>query len=144
MLSTRWEPWTELNRLSRDIDRLFGSRGGGLGRLSDGGAYPAMSVWHDNENLYAETELPGFDLKDLEIYVVGNQLTIKGERKLTEHEGGQWHRQERGFGKFHRTIELPGEIDGSRVSAEFKHGVLLVTLPKNESVKPRRIEVVSQ
>ncbi|MFG0288763.1 MAG: Hsp20/alpha crystallin family protein [Rhodopirellula sp. JB044] len=138
MLATRWEPFSELNRLSREMDRLFGRSGSVATGVS---TFPAMNVWGDEDNLYAEAELPGFSLDDLEIYVIANQLTLKGERRPPEHDGGTWHRQERGYGKFSRTIEVPGDIDADRVSAEFKNGVLRVTLPKSEAVKPRRIDV---
>src|SRR6056297_48815 len=139
MLATRWEPWTELNRLSQEMDRLI-SRGGN-GTVMGVGSFPAINVWEDDDNLHAEAELPGFFMDDLEIYVTGNQLTIKGERKPPEHKGGTWHRQEHGYGRFSRMVELPGDIDGDKVSAEFKNGVLSITLPKTEAVKPRRIEV---
>ena len=141
MLATRWEPWTEMNRLTREMDRLFGSKGTGVGRAMSVGSYPALNVWEDEDHFYAEAELPGFSLEDLEIYVTGNQLTIKGERRPPENKRGTWHRQERGYGKFTRMVELPGELDGDNVSAEFKNGVLRITLPKSEAVKPRRIEV---
>lgn len=143
MLATRWEPWTEMNRLSREMDRLFGRSGAGMGRPLGVGAFPALNVWEDDNNLYAEAELPGFSLDDLEIYVTGNQLSIKGERRPPQQDGGTWHRQERVYGKFSRMIEVPGDVDGDKVSAEFKNGVLSITLPKSEAVKPRRIEVKS-
>ena len=89
-----------------------------------------------------EAELPGFNLDELEMYVTGeNQLSIKGERKRPDPGKGTWHRQERGYGSFSRLIELPGPVDSSSVSAEFKDGVLTITLPKREEAKPRRIEV---
>ena len=140
MLTTRWEPWSELNRLSREMDRLF-SRGGVNASLSGIGSFPALNVWEDDQNLYAEAELPGFNMDDLEIYVTGNQLTLKGQRRPPELEGGMWHRRERGYGTFSRVVELPGDIDGDSVSAEFKLGVLRIALPKSEKLKPRRIEV---
>ncbi len=141
MLATRWEPWAEMSRLSREMDRVFGRGGNSMGRLFGVGSYPALNVWEDDDHVYAEAELPGFSLDDLEIYVTGNQLTIKGERRPPEHDSGTWHRQERGYGKFSRMIELPGDINGDQVAAEFKNGVLNITLPKSEAVKPRRIEV---
>ncbi|MEO8271102.1 MAG: Hsp20/alpha crystallin family protein [Aureliella sp.] len=141
MLAARWQPSTEMNRLPREMDRLFASNGNGVGRGMSVGTYPALNVWEDKDQLYAEAELPGFSLDDLEIYVTGNQLSIKGERRPPENDGGTWHRQERGYGKFARMVELPGELDGHKVSAEFKNGVLLITLPKSEAVKPRKIEV---
>ncbi len=108
------------------------------------GAYPALNVWEDDSDFYAEAELPGLKLEDLEIYVTGNQLTIKGERRPPQHDDGTWHRQERGYGKFSRMIELPGDVNVDHVSAEFKHGVLKITLPKSEAVKSRRIQVKSK
>ncbi len=143
MLATRWEPWTEMNRLSRELDRMFNARGNGNGSSINAGTFPALNVWEDEYQLYAEAELPGFGLDNLEIYVTGNQLTIKGERLSPKNEGGVWHRRERGAGKFSRMVELPGDLDGDKVSAEFKNGVLRITLPKSDAVKPRRIEVMA-
>lgn len=144
MLTTRWEPLAEMNRLRNEMDRLFGRYGFGQPRRQGPSVFPPLNMWEDDNNLYVEAELPGFELKDLEIYVTGgNQLSIKGERKQPELEGGAWHRQERGFGSFSRIIELPSSADNDNVSAEFKCGVLTITLPKSEEVKPRRIEVKS-
>ena len=144
MLATRWEPWAEMNRLSREMDRLFNPRGNGNGRTLGVGSFPALNAWEDDDNLYVEAELPGFSLDDLEIYVTGNHLTIEGERRPPQSENGAWHRQERAYGKFGRVIELPSEVNGANVSAQFEHGVLSITLPKSEAVKPRRIEVKSR
>ncbi len=104
--------------------------------------YPALNLWEDEGHLYVEAELPGLELSDLEMYVTAqNQLTIKGERKAPAMESSTWHRQERGHGSFSRMIDLPGDVNADKVSAEFKHGVLTVTLPKAEKAKPRRISV---
>mgnify|MGYP003572900407 FL=1 len=144
MLSTRWQPrgmWSEMNRLREEMDRVMG--GNGLRRVSQS-VYPPLNLWGDDESLYVEAELPGFELSDLEIFVSGdNQLSIQGERKPPEHEGGTWHRQERGFGNFSRMIELPEPVDADKVSAEFSNGVLTITMPKREEAKPRRIKVKS-
>jgi HSP20 family protein len=139
MLMNRWEPLTDLNRISRELDHLFGQRGGSIGRTV--GSFPALNFWEDSDNLYVEAEIAGIGMDDMEIYVTGNQLTMSGERQPPQPERGTWHRQERGYGKFSRMVELPSQINGDTVSAEFQHGVLLVTLPKSEAVKPRRIEV---
>ena len=142
MLGTRIEPWAEMNRLRNEMDRVFGRYGGGQPRRFGASAFPAVNAWEDDDNLYVEAELPGFELDDLEMYVTGeNQLSIKGQRKQPQLEGGTWHRQERGFGTFSRIIELPAAVDSEKVDAEFKLGVLRITLPKREEVKPRRIEV---
>lgn len=142
MLGTRIEPWAEMNRLRNEMDRVFGRYSGGQPRRFGASAFPAVNAWEDDDNLYVEAELPGFELDDLEMYVTGeNQLSIKGQRKQPQLEGGTWHRQERGFGSFSRMIELPAAVDSEKVDAEFKLGVLRITLPKREEVKPRRIEV---
>lgn len=148
MLATRWQPfglgemWSEMNRLHEEMDRLFGRYGFGDGRRAVAPAYPALNLWQDDDNLYCEAELPGMELADLEIYATGgNQLTIRGKREAPSHEGGTWHRRERGYGSFARVLTLPQDVDAERVEAKFCHGVLCVTLPKREESKPRRIEV---
>ena len=124
------------------MERMFEHLVGANPRSFAPATYPALNLWEDEEKLCVEAELPGFQLDQLEIYVSGdNQLTIKGERKAPELKEGHWHRQERGFGDFNRTVELPQDVDADRVSAEFKDGVLKVSLPKREEIKPRRIEI---
>ena len=141
MLRAHWQPVSELNRLRNEMDRIFGQFTGGIepARRSN---FPLLNIWEDDDNLYVEAELPGFDLDELEVYVTGgNQLSIAGQRTQPDHEGGNWHRQERSFGKFRRTLELPDDVDSNSVSAAFKNGVLTLTMPKAEEAKPRRIAV---
>jgi HSP20 family protein len=144
-MMTRWQPFgdvrSEMNRLHDEMNRLFGRYANGPRGLSPGG-YPPLNMWEDDDHLYVEAELPGFCLDELEMYVTGeNQLSIKGTRKPPEQGKGTWHRQERGYGSFSRLMELPGPVDSEQVSAEFKNGVLTITLPKKSEAKPRRIEV---
>jgi HSP20 family protein len=146
MLATRWQPqtmWAEMNRIQNEMERLLGDSNGR--RQLDAAVYPPLDLWEDDEKLYVETELPGFELAELEITVTGDsQLSIKGERKPPEVEGGTWHRQERGYGSFSRMIELPEFVDSTTVSAQLKHGVLTIMMPKKEESKPRQIEVKCQ
>jgi HSP20 family protein len=105
-------------------------------------SYPPVNIWGDSHKVYAEAELPGMQLEHLEIYVTEeNQLTIQGERRQRELDKGVWYGQERGFGPFSRTIRLPAKVAADKVEARFEHSVLLVTLPKNEAARPRRISV---
>jgi HSP20 family protein len=105
-------------------------------------AYPTVNLWEDAECVYAEAELPGMELNDMEVYVTGgNQLSLKGERKLPSFENSTWHRQERGFGAFSRLIALPVEVDADKVEAKFAHGILTIKMPKSEAAKPRKIAV---
>lgn len=144
MFATRWEPWIEMNRLGRELDRAFSRGGTGVGRRLEVGVFPHLNLWEDGENFYAEAELPGYFKDDIEICVIDNQLTLKGTRRPPQSEGGTWHRQERGFGTFSRTVELPGDVEGDKVAADLKLGVLKITLPKREAVKPRRIDIKVQ
>jgi HSP20 family protein len=92
--------------------------------------------------VYAEAELPGMELNDLEIYVTrGDQLTIKGERKEPTTGKAYWHRQERGFGSFTRVLTLPVDVDPDKVEARLHNGVLTITMPKSEKARPRKISV---
>ena len=141
MVHTRWQPVAELNRLRSELERAFAQNGYGSATAS-AGVFPPLNLWEDDDNLYMEAELPGFEMDDLEIYVTGgNQLSISGEREQPKLEGGAWHRQERAFGKFHRMFELPCDVNADDVSANFSGGILTLTMPKSEEVKPRRIEV---
>jgi HSP20 family protein len=133
--------WNRLAQLQTEMNRLF-DRWGEDGGWRTPEAYPAVNLWEDGDSLILEAELPGSDLKDLEIYVTGrNQLALKGERKPTVPEKGVQHRQERAFGAFHRVVTLPYDVDPNKVEARFENGVLQVKLAKHESAKPRKIPV---
>lgn len=146
MLSRRWQPfaWNQLERLQDEVKDLVNRFGFEREWPSFGGAFPPVNLWEDAGNLYVEAELPGMKLDNLEIYVQGGQLTLKGDRQTVTPEGGVWHRQERGAGAFSRSIELPVDVNADKVEARFEHGVLHVTLPKSEAVKPRKIVVKAE
>ena len=101
-------------------------------------------MWEDGETLYVEAEVPGLKNEDLDISVVGNDLTIRGQTGDRPQEGAAYHRQERGFGAFNRVLRMPFEVDADRIEASLTDGVLLLKLPKAESAKPRRIKVSQQ
>lgn len=133
--------WQEMDRLQREMDRLF--RANSANRLGTGG-YPAMNIWSNEDRAVITTELPGINLDDVDISVVGDTLTLSGRRMPEElSEGARYHRQERGFGKFTRSIKLPYTVDGDKVEATYNRGVLSITLPRAESDKPRKIQVRS-
>ena len=139
------DPFTEMNRLNAEMNRLFRRFG-----WSDGGQqtvteYPAVDLWQDENEIYVEAELPGIQIDDLEIFVTGgNQLALAGERKPPTVEGGSWHRQERGYGKFSRLLTLPCDVKTDAVEADLKDGVLTIKLPKSEAAKPRRLAIKSE
>jgi HSP20 family protein len=125
------------------MDRLMSDlwRNAPLGSAAARGVFPALNVWEADEGLWVEAELPGVREEDLEIAVLGDQLTIRGERKSNMTEGAAQHRRERGVGTFRRVVQLPVAVDADRIEASLSAGVLTIHLPKAEAAKPRKIEV---
>lgn len=143
MLHTRWQPysqlWNHIQQFQGEMNRAF-DRWNGFG--SSLASFPTVNIWEENDQLHVEAELPGLDLKDLEIYVTaGNELTFKGTRQVQVPERGAWHRRERTAGEFVRTLSLPYPVDEEKVEARLEQGVLHVTLAKHASAKPRKIPV---
>lgn len=134
--------WRDMNRLQREMNRLFETHSPAHMHTAPG--YPAVNLWANEENLLLTTEVPGIDPESLDINVVGETLTLNGMRQVDEvAEGVRLHRQERGYGKFSRTVPLPFSVDVNKVEATFKNGVLHITLPRAEADKPRKIAVRS-
>lgn len=137
--------WNQVLQLQEEMNRLFERWSDGAERGGRTSIFPPVNLWEDAEALYLEAELPGLNLKDLEIFVTGgNQLTLKGNRNGQLPEKGVWHRQERGRGSFERVVALPVEVNPDRVEARLENGVLVVKLAKHESAKPRRIVVKAE
>jgi HSP20 family protein len=134
--------WDQLQQLQGEMNRLF-ERWAAPGSTAAARAeFPPVNVWEEGDHLYVEAELPGLDLKGLEIYVTGgNQLTFQGEAKPPVPDKGVWHRRERLFGRFSRTLTLPYPVDAEKVEARLENGVLQVRLAKHESARPRKIAV---
>lgn len=109
-------------------------------------AAPRMDLSETDDTIEITAELPGVDLKDLDVSVEGDMLTLKGEKKAeTEEKKKDYHFVERSYGSFRRAIRLPGTVDPEKVNATFDKGVLKITMPKPEEAKQkrRRIEVKS-
>jgi HSP20 family protein len=137
--------WGPLQQLQGEMNRLFDHWFTVPSADGEGVAtFPAVNMWEEGDQVFVEAELPGQDLKSLELFVTGgNQLTLKGERKLPVTDKGLWHRRERGYGAFSRTLTLPYLVDADRVEAKLEQGVLLVRLAKHESARPRTIAVTA-
>jgi HSP20 family protein len=134
--------WNQLQQFQHDMNSLINRWGEDNPRQAAWSTFPPINVWEVGDSLHLEAEMPGLRLEDLEIFVTGtNQLTLKGERKPVAPEKAVRHRQERGFGKFVRTLTLPFAVDPNNVEAHFENGVLRVQLAKHESAKARKIFV---
>ena len=146
MSIVRWEPFREVARMQDELnrffdDRLWRLRGSGNEELGTG-FMPAVDVYEDQEALSLTAELPGVDPKDVDVRVENGTLTIKGERKLDREEKKEnYLRIERAYGTFTRAFTLPTTVDSDKVKAEFKNGLLRVSLLKREETKPKSIKV---
>ncbi len=144
----RWDPFSEFTPLRQMMDRLLEDawvRPGTLwSQVGQAGFGPfACDMYETDEDYVVTAALPGLKPEDLEITVQGNMLTISGEVKPEEHadEKANYHVRERRYGKFFRQIALPAGIEGDRVQAHLENGVLTLTVPKAEELKPRRIQI---
>jgi len=132
----------DMDRLQNEMNRLFDAYY--PARLRTAPGYPAMNVWASDDGLSITAEVPGVSTEDINISVVGETLTLTGVRKPDKlDEGSRYHRQERGYGEFTRSIQLPFPVDVGNVEATFKNGVLSVSLPRAEEDKPKKIAVKS-
>ncbi len=139
-LYRRPSAWRDMERLRREMNRLFEtSRYGGLRRAP---SFPAMNVWTSENGLIVTAEIPGVQIGDIEISVMNETLTVSGQRTPDEvGEGVRYHRRERGYGRFTRSLQLPYPVEAENVEATFRNGVLHITLPRAEEDKPRKITV---
>jgi HSP20 family protein len=144
MSITRWEPFSELMSLRDAMDRLFEEsfvRPGRLLGLSAAGTVP-VDIYQQDNNLIVKAAIPGVRPEDIDVSVVGNTLTIKGETK-EEKEVKEENviRRERRFGAFSRSLTLPNPVDANKASATYENGILTLTLPLAEEARPKGIKV---
>jgi HSP20 family protein len=138
----KWEPFRELVTMRDDMDHLFDVFFGAPTQVMEDLWRPSIDIEENNGNLMVRAEIPGMDKKDIKVVVKDDVLTISGERKREdETKDKTFHRIERSYGQFRRMIRLPAQVDADKVKATYKDGVLNVTLPKPESMKPKHIDV---
>jgi HSP20 family protein len=139
----RYNPWQELNALQRQLDRFFeDARVPSALFEKDSVRVPAAELQETDTAIYLKVELPGIEAKDLDVQVTENSVSISGERKSetkTEEKGVT--KSEFYYGKFHRIIPLPTEVENTKVGAEYKDGILHLTLPKTEREKHKVVKV---
>ena len=148
MAIVRWEPFRDLlttqdrfNRLFNDTFSRFWGEGG---EPTQTGWLPAVDVYETDHNVVMKAELPGVDPKNVEIRVEDGTLYLKGERKFEkEVKDDNYHRVERSYGSFARSFGLPSSVDSEKGTAEYKDGVLTLTLPKKEEAKPKTIKILA-
>lgn len=131
-----------LSRLRDQLDQMFDQSDFALSDMLGGAWMPAVDVLEGKDKLTVNAELPGFKREDLDVSVHENNLILSGERKSdAERKDGEFHRSERFYGRFHRSISLPFSVDTGKIEARYRDGVLTITLPKSELAKTKQIEV---
>lgn len=146
MAIVRFEPFRDLVTIQDRMNRLFGEAFRGAHSDEDwalGGSWaPAVDVLEHEGNIVLKAELPGVDPKDVEIRVENNTLTLRGERRFdNDVKRESYHRVERSYGAFARSFTLPTVVDTEKIQAEYKDGILKVTLPTKEEAKPKQIAI---
>ena len=143
MALVRWDPSRELETLHTDVNRVFDTFFGG--RLGNGATprwVPAMDLLEADDHLVLRADLPGLDTDDVKIEINDGVLTVSGERRVEDEERKDcYHRVERAYGSFSRSLSLPRGIDADQVQADFDKGVLEVRIPKPAERKPHRVQI---
>jgi HSP20 family protein len=143
MALVRWDPMRELDSLQGDMNSLFdrffeGRTPNGMSRRW----LPAMDLVETDNHLVLRGDLPGMTEDDVNIEIKDNVLTVSGERKAEHEDKGEgYHRVERSFGSFSRSLTLPQGVDAEKVEANFDKGVLEVRIPKPSEAKPTRVQI---
>ena len=142
---TRWEPMRDMVTLRDAMDRLFDdafTRPWGLTNGGSGIGMPAVDMYQTDDDVVVKTAIPGMKPQDVQISVTGDTLSLKGELKESNDDKQKaYHIREQRWGSFERTIMLPTQVKADDAQAEFENGILTITLPKAEEVKPKTITV---
>ncbi len=138
------DPFRDLGDIQSEMNRMFDSVFGRppQNQMVDRVWAPSVDVYETKDELVVKAELPGVSEKDIHLSITGDMLTLKGERRW-EHENKQedYYRMERWHGKFERALPLPFPVQGDKVKAAFRDGVLTVSLPKADQIRPREIKI---
>lgn len=141
----KYDPFRELRGLQDEMNRIFTGItpvGGNREDMLNGAWSPRVDIFENKDHLVLEAELPGMNREDFELSFENNVLTLKGERKFEKKtDNDNYHRIERAYGSFTRSFTLPQTVTAEGAAAEFKNGVLHVSLPKREETKARKIEI---
>lgn len=148
MSIVRYDPFRDLRNLQEEVNRLFSSnlsRTFGDEGIARGAWNPSVDIYENKDQIVLEAELPGMNREDFDVTIENNVITVRGERRFEKKdEADSYHRVERSYGSFTRSFTLPQTVSADTASAEYKNGVLRVTLPKREEVKARRINVAGE
>ena len=138
----RWEPAREIMTLREAMDHLFDDAFTRPLTLREGWSAPAIDMYQTDDEIVVKASLPGVKADEVQINITGEVLTLKGETKQVEEKKDKaWHMREQRWGTFERAVALPTEVVADKARAEFENGILTITLPKAEEVKPKVINI---
>ncbi|MBI3355071.1 MAG: Hsp20/alpha crystallin family protein [Nitrospirae bacterium] len=142
----KWDPFRDLLSLQERMNKLFEESLSRSGKdqedLTVGRWSPAIDVMENEQEIVIKGELPGIELKDVEVLIKDNLLTLRGERKFEkEEEKENYHRIERAYGAFQRVFTLPASVEQDKVKAKMKDGILEIRLPKAKKELPKKVEI---
>ena len=144
MLLDRWFPFFDVDKTLAEIDRMFGTSGLPLNfRSVPRGTFPAVNLYDQGNKVVLTAEIPGIKTEDLDLAVLNDSVTLKGQRRNEVKEDDHFHRKERPMGFFTRTLSLQDPVNPDSVKAEYRNGILKVTMEKAEEVKAKKIEIKS-
>ena len=138
----RWEPAREMMTLREAMDRLFDDAFTRPFSIRDGWSAPAIDMYQTDDEIVVKAALPGIKPEDVQINITGEVLHIKAETKYEDEQKEKaWHMREQRWGAFERSVALPTDVVADKAKAEFENGVLVISLPKAEEVKPKTINI---
>jgi HSP20 family protein len=132
----------DLRDLQRELDQLLG-RPLGFEWVTSSGVFPPINLFNDKDGLVVRAEVAGLSADAINVNIEGRTLTLSGERKAENGTKGSYHRRERRFGKFARSVRLPDDLDTEKATAQVRDGVLTVRLPKKAAAKPKQVTVLA-
>ncbi len=144
MAIMRYEPWSLLNQLQKELENS-NDETSGEGSVSTAEWAPAVDIKEDENQFVLLADIPGVKPEDIDVHMEAGVLTVKGQKESetkTEQEG--YKRVERSYGSFYRRFNLPDYADSEAIQAKCKHGVLEIVIPKRDAVKPKKINVISE
>lgn len=140
MTTMRWDPWTDLAALQRDVAELF-SRTPAADGARRAGLQPPIDAYRTDDGLVVAIDLPGLRPEDVDVAAHDGTLTITGERAKFDVPDDAWLRRERGVGLVERSFTLPDGTDPASIKASFDHGVLTLRIPSPPERRPQRIQI---
>lgn len=140
----KYDPFRDIRTLQSEVNRLFSGATSGREEVTYGEWLPKVDVFENKDTLVMEAELPGMKREDFELSFENNTLTLKGERKFEKRNETDNYRVERSYGSFTRTFSLPATVTVEGARADFRNGVLSISLPKREETKARKIEITGE